>query len=483
MTRGTQTSSEVGTGKPNIVFIMADDMGYGDLSCYGATKIATPHMDGVAADGMRFTDAHSASSVCTPSRYSVLTGRYCWRTWRKGGVGGGFSLPLIDPARQTVASLLRGSDYATAAVGKWHVGLEWQARAGTTINPETWQDEGNVDYTKPIIGGPLALGFDTFFGIAGSLDMPPYCFIEDDRTVGLPCEEKEPYNAQQREGFMTPGWNDEDVDATFARKAVDFIEAHHARETHRPFFLYLTPSAPHRPCMPPDFVKGRSQAGPRGDMVMVVDWLIGEVTRTLERLGLADNTLLIVTSDNGAQPCDVDGNTHGHKSCGALRGFKAAIWEGGHRVPFIARWPGRITPGTVCEQTICLADFMATCADVLGAALPPHAGEDSTSLLPLLLGEDGATSDHEAIVHHSCGGMFAIRHDEWKLILGRGDGGFGYMTGEARAEPDEAAGQLYNLAKDLAETENLWTGQPEQIDRLGALLAQYKESGRSAPHT
>jgi len=463
---------------PNIIFVMADDMGYGDLSCYGAAKISTPNMDKVANEGMLFTDAHSSSAVCTPSRYSVLTGRYCWRTWRKSGVGGGFSLPLIDPARTTVASLLKKNGYATAAVGKWHVGLEWQPKEGQKIDTENWVDEGKVDYTKPIIGGPTRLGFDYFFGIAGSLDMPPYCFIENDQTVGIPSEEKSPYNAQQRKGFMTPGWNDEEVDVNFAKKAVNFIEQHVENNPEQPFFLYLTPSAPHRPCVAPDFLKGASQAGPRGDMVCVVDWMVGEILQTLENLDAADNTLLIVTSDNGARPCDVDGNTYGHKSCGDLRGCKADIWDGGHREPFVVRWPNKIKPGTVSNQTICLADLMATCAAIVGEELPDNTAEDSYNILPILLDEESDKPVRETIVHHSLDGMFSIRQGPWKLIMGRGSGGFSKPR-RKEIKPGEPKGQLYNMENDLAESKNLWDEYPEIVENLTMLLEKYKQEGNS----
>jgi arylsulfatase A len=463
---------------PNIIFIMADDMGYGDLGCYGATKIPTPNMDQVAAGGMRFTDAHSSSAVCTPSRYSVLTGRYCWRTSRKKGVGGGFSLPLIDPARLTVASLLKAQGYATAAVGKWHVGLEWQPQEGKSIQWENWEDTCAVDYGKPIIGGPTQLGFDYFFGIAGSLDMPPYCFIENDRTVGIPSEEKSPYNAQQKKGYMTPGWRDEEVDVEFARKAVEWIDIHCEENPGQPFFLYLTPSAPHRPCLPPDFVKGRSQAGPRGDMVALVDWVVGEILDALERWDLSDDTLLIITSDNGARPADVDGNTYGHKSCGDLRGFKADIWDGGHREPFIARWPGRIQAGSVSDETVCLADLMATCAGIVGAELPENTGEDSYDILPVLLGEAPDGLSREGTVHHSYDGMFSIRHGKWKLILGRGSGGFTHPI-RVTPGPGEPKGQLYDMENDLAETTNLWAERSDIVERLTALLSRYKVEGQS----
>ena len=252
---------------PNIVFIMADDMGYGDIGCYGSTKIQTPHMDRIAQEGMRFTDAHSSSSVCTPSRYSVLTGRYCWRTHLKEWVLWGFEPPLIEPQRQTVASLLKEQGYATAAIGKWHLGLGWTTLDGNL----PLEDGSNVDYETKISGGPRELGFDTNFNITGSLDMAPYCFIEDDHVFEPPTIEKDPYHPQQRPGLMSPGWRDDQVDLTFLQKAVEFIDQQTESNPEQPFFLYLTPSAPHRPCIPPDFMRGKSQAGQRGDMVALVD--------------------------------------------------------------------------------------------------------------------------------------------------------------------------------------------------------------------
>jgi arylsulfatase A len=468
--------------RPNIVFIMADDMGYGDVGCYNPdSRIPTPHMDRLAGEGMRFTDAHSSSAVCTPSRYSVLTGRYCWRSALKRGVNGGFSLPLIDPSRLTVASLLKRHGYATAAVGKWHVGLEFQPAAGREhrrADPNNWSDEGHWDYARPFLGGPTALGFDTFFGIAGSLDMPPYCFLEDDHTVGIPSVEKVPYNAQQRQGFMTPGWKDEEVDTAFAARAVAWLEKVVGEDPGRPFFLYLTPSAPHRPCLPPDWARGASRAGPRGDMVCVVDYVVAQVLEALERLGKAGETLVIATSDNGARPSDVDGETHGHKSCGDLRGYKADIWDGGHREPFLVRWPGRVRPGSVRDETVCLGDLLATVAAILGDDLPEHAGEDSFSFLPVLLGESGGGSVREAIVHHSVDGMFSIRQGRWKLILGLGSGGF---TDPRREEPVPGgpAGQLHDMEADPAETTNLWDEHPDVVERLTARLDDCRTAGRS----
>lgn len=467
---------------PNIVFIMADDMGYGDPGCYGATKIPTPNMDRLAEDGVRCTDAHSASAVCTPSRYAVVTGRYCWRSRLQKWVLWGFEPPLVEPERPTVASLLKQSGYATAAIGKWHLGLGWTTKDGrpaATLSEEEQHalDTSDIDFGQPITGGPNALGFDYFFGITGSLDMTPYCFIEDDRTVGIPSLEKDPCNPQQRPGLMVPGWRDELVDQTFAEKAVDFIEHQPAQQ---PFFLYLTPSAPHRPCVPPDFIAGRSQAGLRGDMVAMVDWMVGEVMAALDRRGASDNTLLIVTSDNGARLTCYDGNDYGHKSCGDLRGQKADIWDGGHREPFIARWPARIPPGTTSAETICLVDLMATCAAIVGAPLPDNAGEDSFDILPTLLGQSAETDARPALVHHSGDGMFSLRQGPWKLILGLGSGGF---SKPARAEPEPGGpeGQLYNLDQDPAETDDLWAQRPDIVESMTTVLVSYREQGRSRP--
>lgn len=456
---------------PNIIFIMADDMGYGDLGCYGATKIQTPNMDKLANQGMRFTDAHSASAVCTPSRYAVLTGRYCWRTHLKEWVLWGFEPPLIEPERLTVASLLKSYGYATAAIGKWHLGLGW-----TTIDGNPPLDNGaNVDYHATIHGGPTALGFDTNYNITGSLDMAPYCFIQDDHTDGIPNVEKSPYNPQQREGLMTSGWRDDQVDVVFTMKAIEFIEKQSTERSDQPFFLYLTPSAPHRPCIPPEFIQGASQAGPRGDMVAMADWMVGEIESVLERHNLVDNTLIIVTSDNGARLSDYFGMDYGHNSCGDLRGQKADIWDGGHREPFIARWPGVIQPGTRSDDLICLGDLMATCADILGAILPSEAAEDSYSFLPTLLGRH---SHRPPIVHHSGDGMYAIRDGRWKLILGRGSGGFSEPR-RVDPSPGEPQGQLYDMDADCQETRNQWLEKPEIVTDLEALLDGYIQTGRS----
>ena len=468
--------AEASRQNPNIIFIMADDMGYGDPGCYGAEKIPTPNMDRMAAEGMRFTDAHSASAVCTPSRYGVMTGRYCWRTRLQSGVLWGYSEPLIEPDRLTVAEMLRQHGYATGAFGKWHLGLGWQ-RTGPIEN-ERSEDGSNIDHTAPIADNPTTHGFDRYFGIAASLDMPPYCFIEDDHTVGTPSVEKSPYNPQQRKGLMVPGWQDEIVDVTHAQKACEFIDDCVSANPQRPFFLYLPTSAPHRPCMPPDFMKGISQAGLRGDMVACYDWVVGQAMDRLDHHGISDNTLLIVTSDNGARATDFYGNDWGHRSCGHLRGQKADIWDGGHREPFLVRWPGKVKPGSVCEQTVGLMDLMGTCAEIVGAKLAANAAEDSYSILPLLQGHTPAEPIRAATVHHSLSGMFALRQGPWKLIRGLGSGGFSEPK-QLQPTPGGPEGQLYNIETDPGETTNLWQSEPAVVERLSDILERYVREGRS----
>jgi len=455
---------------PNIVFIMTDDMGYGDVTCYNPdSKIPTPNMDRLAKEGLRFTDAHSPSAVCTPTRYGVLTGRYCWRSRLKRGVFGGFNRPLIENDRLTVASFLKRHGYSTACIGKWHLGMDWTLKEG--VEPDE-QDQKTVDYTKPIISGPNELGFDYFFGTAGcTTDDPPLCFIENNRTVGIP-NQVLPFDFAEegRKLLMVPGWRHEDADIEFTKKTIEFIEKHVREKPDKPFFIYLPLSVPHIPCLPPDFVKGKSQAGPRGDQVVLADWCLGQIVKALDHLNISDNTLVIFTSDNGPRE-----GVNGHKSAGDWRGLKGSIWEGGHRVPFIAEWPGKIKPRTTCDEVITFTDLMATCAAIVGTKLPKNTAEDSYNILPALLGEKLRQPIREATVHHSGGGVFAIRQGQWKLIPGsRG-------SGADRRPRSGAAGQLYNLANDPYEKNNLWEKHPEIVERLTKLLEKYKKQGYSRP--
>jgi arylsulfatase A-like enzyme len=463
--------------KPNIVFIMADDMGYGDLGCYNKnSKIPTPNMDGLAAEGMRFTDAHSPSAVCTPTRYGVLTGQYCWRSRLKRGVLGGYSPALIDTNRMTVASMLKQHGYATACIGKWHLGLG----AGK-----------KTDYDKPLVPGPNALGFDYFYGIPASLDMTPYCYIENERPVEKPTLTVEAGKANEdgwwRAGAIAPGFKHVDVLPKLTEKAVKYIDDHTNASPNKPFFMYFPLPAPHCPIAPADFVKGKSKAGGYGDFVVEVDWTVGQVVKALKRNGLTGNTLIIITSDNGSpgrtkikrDPYSII-ELYGHYPNGDLRGIKADTLDGGHREPFIARWPGKIPAGTTNDEIICLTDLMATCAAIVGAKLPNNAGEDSFNILPALSGQKLDKPIREAIVHHSLSGMFAIRQRKWKLILGLGSGGF-TKPQKIEPKPGQPAGQLYNLEDDLAESNNLWSKHPEIVERLTKLLQKYKEQGHTRP--
>ncbi|MHC4573326.1 MAG: sulfatase-like hydrolase/transferase [Planctomycetota bacterium] len=462
---------------PNIVFIMADDLGYGDVTCLNSgSKIPTPNIDRMAAAGMLLADAHSGSAVCTPTRYGILTGRYCWRTRLKKGVLWGYSEPLIEPERLTVASLLKRRGYRTACVGKWHLGLGWATTDGQKPN------RNNVDYTKPIKGGPTALGFDYFFGIPASLDMDPYVYIENDRVSAPATEivEKSPWPEFYRSGPASPDFNHQGVMPILTKKAVEFIEKHQARSPGRPFFLYFPLTAPHTPILPTKRFQGKSKAGKYGDFVVQVDWTVGQVTNALDKHGIADDTLIIFTSDNGPEKgMEQRIEEYAHHSSYHFRGKKRDIWDGGHRIPFIASWPARIRPNTVSDQTICLTDLMATAAEIVGDKLADNAAEDSYSILPAMLDENLREPIREAVVHHSSKGEFAIRQGQWKLILCKGSGGNRYKTGPNAIKEDDPPGQLYNMQDDYSEKRNLYNDRPEIVERLSNLLQKYKQQGHS----
>jgi arylsulfatase A-like enzyme len=461
-----RTVGKFSSRNPNIVFIMADDMGIGDTTVYNSqSKIPTPHMETLATQGVVFTDAHSPSSMCTPTRYALLTGRYCWRTWLWRGVYGGYNRPLIKKKRMTIASLLKKHGYATACVGKWHLGMDWGLKEGCTADEDGDYGQFNIDFYKSIKEGPLQRGFDYFFGTSGcTTDDPPMCFIENDRTVGIPSEicPVDPAS-EDRELLMLPGWRHEDADIEFTKKTVGFIEKHVKNNPKSPFFVYLPLSVPHIPWFPPDMVKGKSGAGPRGDQVVLADWSLGEVMKALDKLGIADNTLLIFTSDNGPRE-----GVNGHESSWHYRGEKGDLWEGGHRIPFIARWPENIKAGTTCDELTCFTDMMATFAAIVGTDLPRDAGEDSFNILPVLLGKKLDKPVRHSLVHHN--GQLAIRQGDWKLIAGiRGNG----SEGGRKA--------LFNLKADPGEKNNLFEEHPEIVERLTKLLTKQMEQGYSRP--
>jgi arylsulfatase A-like enzyme len=465
--------------RPNIILVLADDLGWGDPGCYNPdSRIPTPAMDQLAAEGMRFTDAHSPSSVCTPTRYALLTGRYAWRSRLKSGVLWGYSRALIEPGRMTLASLLKGQGYRTAGIGKWHLGFQ-----EPSTEAENEEDQPRVDYSRPLSPGPLRDGFDAFYGIPASLDMEPYLYVRDDMAIRQATLEVEGSKHRRqggggfwRPGPIAPGFVHEEVLQSLASEATAFIRS---QSKDQPFFLYFALTAPHTPWLPTDGFRGKTEVGYYGDFVAQVDAVLAEVIAALERAGLAENTLLIMTSDNGAHWPEADIVQWRHDANGGFRGQKADIHEGGHRVPFLVRWPGKVQPGSVSDQLICLTDMLATFAEIVGAELPEDAGEDSRSILPAML-QTAEGSIREAVVHHSLNGMFAIRQGDWKFIDGLGSGGF---TRPTRVEPNPSGsqGQLYDLARDRAERNNLYLTHPEKVEELKALLAKYRAAERSTP--
>jgi len=450
--------------KPNIVFIFMDDMGYGDVKVLNPErcKIPTPHMDAMAKEGMIFTDAHTSSSVCTPSRYSLITGRYNWRTKKQGGVLNGFGKPLIPTSRMTVASLLKKQGYETAMIGKWHIGMTFPKGKGMR----------NIDWKGTIPDGPHALGFDYFFGISGSLDMSPYIYIENDKFVGEATVLKEPH--PKRKGPAHVDFEVINVLDELAEKSVDFIQK---QSKEKPFFAYLSLPSPHTPIVPTPKWQGKSGLSAYGDFMMQTDDFVGTIIKALDAGGFSENTLLIVSSDNGCSytQADVPGmEEKGHFPSAQFRGYKSDIWEGGHRVPFIVKWPAKVKPSSTSDAIICLTDFMATSAELVGATLPNNTGEDSVSFLPAMLGKEIKTS-RKGIIHHSIKGHFAYREGKWKLVLSKSSGGF------KNPKPPKNApkGQLYDLEEDPGETKNLFEAKPEIVQRLANQLQAYVDQGRS----
>ncbi|NLS94136.1 MAG: arylsulfatase [Planctomycetaceae bacterium] len=475
--------------RPNIVFILCDDLGYGDVGCNNPEcKIPTPHVDQLAAEGMRFTDAHTTSSVCTPTRYGVITGRYNWRSRLQTGVLGGLSPRLIEPGRLTVAEMLRQNGYHTACIGKWHLGMDWARKADTgqfedniEKGPEGW----DVDFTKPTTNGPNTVGFDYYFGIAASLDMVPYTYIENDRVTVLPTIDNAfpmmlGKASQTRRGPAAAEFDAMNVLPDLAEKAAQYIGQR--AESGKPFFLYLPLASPHTPIVPSPEWQGKSGLNPYADFVMETDHYVGLVLDAIQNHGLTANTLVFFTSDNGCSPqADFPALAEkGHDPSHIYRGHKADIWDGGHRVPFIVRWPGRVKAGSTSDQLASLVDFQATCAEVLGVKLPDDAAEDSVSLLPVLL--DKATGPvREALVHHSINGKFSIRQGRWKLELCPGSGGWSAPRDPQAVKQGLPAVQLYDIQADPAEEKNVEAEHPDVVKQLTDLLERYVTQGRSTP--
>lgn len=471
------------TDKPNIVFIMADDLGYGDLSCYGAKKVQTPRIDSLARQGVLFTDAHSPSAVCTPTRYGLLTGRYCWRTPLKYDALFGHDALLIGRDQVTVAALLSSAGYATACVGKWHLGF------GNSY-PD-WNGE-----LKP---GPLEVGFDYYFGVPVTNAQAPHVYVENHRVAGLDPRDPIRLGPESKTSMMEGGkaarYRPDELAITLTEKAVDFIE----RCKDRRFFLYFAPCNIHEPLTPNGQFRGTGECGPYCDSIRELDWSVGEVLGAIDRLGLTDNTLVIFTSDNGGL-YNREAYDKGHRCNGDLLGQKTDIWEGGHRVPFLARWPKKIKEGSRSDELICLVDFMATAAAVAGVELPSEAGPDSCNILPALLGNAGHKPVRSAaVVLASSFGMLAVREGNWVLILRRGSGGAtteyqshygmrleelgrkttGWALKGMAPDPSLPRGQLYNLANDPGQANNVYNNHPEVVKRLSDLLMSYRARGCS----
>ena len=494
--------------KPNIVYFFVDDMGYGDVSCLNPDgKIKTPNIDRLANAGMKFTDAHSSSSICSPSRYSVLTGRYNWRSALQQGIVPVYGDPIIAADRLTVPGFLRQQGYHTACIGKWHLGQGWDfaaekdtfcpstnygaasttepAREATPAERDVWREA----FSKPTTGGPTTRGFDSYFGVDVP-NWPPYCFIENDRTVGIPSEWLPERllggNQASTAGPAMPYWHFEQLLPTWAEKAESYIQDRAKAE--EPFFLYMALTSPHTPLsVNKEFIGKSGLNNLYADLVIETDHILGRVLDALDQHGVAENTLVIFTSDNGCAHyvgtfadgrgnCEASMEAQGHYASGPYRGYKSDAWDGGHRIPCIARWPEVIEAGSTCDELVCLTDLMSTCADMLGVALPDDAGEDSVSMLPLFR----KTGDHErtSVVHHSAAGKFAIRDGRWKLVLCPGSGGWTYSDAEA-AKAGLPLVQLYDMQADPGEKHNLHAKRPEKVKELIALLEELVDGGRS----
>ena len=483
--------------QPNILFILADDLGYGDVGCYNPeSKVPTPNLDRLAREGMRFTDAHSPATVCTPSRYSLLTGKMAFRiNFRDVFVGAGGPC-LINADQLTLPQMLRDQGYVTAMTGKWHVGLTFYDKKGARITNQGFSGVERIDFSRAIPDGPLHRGFDRFFGTAccpGTDTL--YAFIDGDRIPVAPAGmldksrlPRHPFAFDNRDGRIAPGYDLETVDLVFLQKSRAFLEQHVKDHPEKPFFLLHSMNAVHLPSFAAKEFQGKTLAGPHGDFIHELDQIVGELLTSLERLGLADNTVVMFSSDNGPEIETVMHmrGDHDHDGARPWRGVKRDQWEGGHRVPFLIRWPGKIAAGSTSDQTFCLTDVMASCAAMTGAGLPDNAAEDSFNFLPVFLGRETAGPVRPYTLHQTNRLALAIRRGPWKYLDHPGSGGNDYKRGEFRplARPEsapDAPGQLYNLETDPGETVNLYVEHPEIVRELKTLLEQSKAAGRSRP--
>lgn len=513
-----------GQNPPNIVLIVADDLGYGDFSCYGATKISTPEVDSLASRGVRFTDAYAACSLCSPSRYAIMTGSYPWRAGWENGVLPFFATPMITAGRQTLASVLKQAGYYTACVGKWHLGFRWALKSPAPADPEktvfnSWsiKSQDAIDFSKPVGDGPLTRGFDYYYGIAGSLNMLPYVYISGDHVVQAPRDSMSAVHPYNDYNLEAPDWDPKMVNRVLTAKAVDVITRHFSVHNPRPLFLYFPTSAIHQSCLP-TITRGKSRAGLRGDMVEEFDWSVAQVVQALKKSGQLANTLLIITSDNGPRPGDPayeimtysqPGNknhlmyqgyfssfspvlknpfgsrgwqrgwyTYGHKASGALLGYKADAWEGGLRIPLVMVWPGVIRPGKVNPAMVCNTDFLATFAELTGIPLRRGNGADSYSFLDNLRDPDIPVTRASAVLAGGGTGALVARMGDWALIEAADSSWIGKQTYYPDG-PSITSQQLYNLRNDLSEQRNLVGHDLRVRDSLQAIIDRVQKKGGS----
>lgn len=470
---------------PNIIYILADDMGYGDINALNdSCRIPTPALDGMVRSGITFTDAHSNSAVSTPTRYGTLTGRYAFRSRLKKGVLVGHDPALIEPQRETVASFLKKNGYATACIGKWHLGLDWAKRDTTRplYEGSEWDmsSTDNVDYQAHVGGGPADFGFDYSWILPASLDIAPYVYIENGKVSDPRMHKSDAWRSDEARGMW---YRKGDVAADFDHhtclqdltdKSIEYIRS--SENSTEPFFLFFPITAPHTPWLPSDEFRGKSGVGIYGDFVCMVDDVVGQIYKTLEETGQAENTIVIFTSDNGSHWLPSDVEQTGHRANGRFSGMKSDIWEGGHRVPYLVTWPAQIKQGATSEQLVCSTDLLATCAEMVGKDLPHDAGEDSYSFWKILTSAKPDDGMRKNVIYHSIEGLFGFREAEWAFLDCKGSGGWSLPEGEAAELPSS---QLYNLKEDIEEKHNLVGDYPDKAAKMKQILDQQVKNGRS----
>lgn len=468
--------------KPNIIYILADDMGYGDIRGLNPeSKIPTPHLDGMIKRGMHFTDAHTPSAVCTPTRYGVLTGRYCFRTRLEKGVLVGHSPSLIEPGRTTVATVLKSEGYVTACIGKWHLGLDWPKKDTKKPlfegNPWDIGNTSNIDYSGTIHGGPCEHGFDYSYILPASLDIQPYVFVSNRKVVNTKIHSVEGIREEEgmfwRHGDASDDFRHEESLDIIASKSLNFIR-NQAKNRSTPFFLYFPLTAPHTPWLPDSVFQGTSEAGKYGDFVVQVDHVAGQILDLIDSLDISRETIIFFTSDNGAFWKKEKITQYNHKANYIFSGMKSDVWEGGHRVPYIVQWDGKIKAGIKSDRLVCLTDLLATIAELTNRELALNEGEDSFSHLSELIPGPYTKQKRETMIMQSINGTYAVRSGPWKLIMGKGSGGWTYA---GNTEDPEI--QLYNIVNDPEEKSNLYLTHDKLVDSLTSIFNMYVTEQRS----